>query len=380
MRKNSSKKAWIIGIIVAAFIIIVIAGAFYTKGVISLLYKNDDYYYDVIKESIINYDSSVVINVKEFDENSNEISIANKVLEDNIELSGELKGYDFVARKSLFGTEITLNLNYHDSKEALLEKDKAVKNKVKEIVSEVIKPDMKDYEKEKALHDYIINNSKYDERLDSGNMPWESYTAYGILIDGVGVCQGYAVAMDKLLKAVDIKTEIITGEALNDKGDGYISHAWNIVEIGGQNYHLDLTWNDPVMEDGSDILRYSYFNITDDQISANHKWDTSKFPKCDSSKYSFENLNLTEKDSKGNDIIVVKNYNELSFRIKEDLSKKVKERTYKMPNFDGNQGDIPKYINNACQSLGKYGEYGYAVDKDEITKSGYIIIDFSKIK
>ncbi|MGG7178337.1 transglutaminase domain-containing protein [Clostridium paraputrificum] len=366
------KKIISLGIVISIIIATTLVSC--SKGIDGDFVEDYKGYYNAIKDGLYNYDSTIVINVKNFDESVYNSDVVNKVLEDNIELIGSFDNYTFRSKRLISTSEIKLEFKYHDSKETLVSREDAVQKKVEDIVSEVIKPEMKDYEKEKALHDYVINNCKFDQRYYSGDMPKESYTVYGVLVNGIGVCQGYAIAMDKLLKAVGIETTIITGEALNNDGDGYIKHAWNIVEIGGENYHLDLTWDDPIMVDGGDKLRYSYFNITDEQIELNHKWDKNRFPQCTNTKYSFNNLNLVEKDEKGNDIVVVKDYNEFYSNIREDLSKKRKDKTYKIINFDGKENSIEVSINRAYESLSKSGEYSYAIETDEMTKCGYITV------
>ena len=158
-----------------------------------------------------------------------------------------------------------------------LKKWDAVYEKSRQIIASVIKPKMSDFEKEKALHDYLVLNSRFDiENYNAGTVPPESFHPYGVLINGVGVCQAYAQAMKMLLNMVDIECMVIIGEA---KGtNGWESHAWNIVKIDDVYYHLDVLWDDPV-PDG--ILWYRYFNISDDTIWKNHWWDTSDdYPSC----------------------------------------------------------------------------------------------------
>jgi len=68
--------------------------------------------------------------------------------------------------------------------------------KVNEIIKNNIKDDMTLEEKVKVIHDYIINNTKYDEnRSDKNIIDYKSDTAYGVLIEGFGLCGGYTDAM-----------------------------------------------------------------------------------------------------------------------------------------------------------------------------------------
>jgi len=97
---------------------------------------------------------------------------------------------------------------------------------------------LSDVEKALLLHDRVALNCEYDyANYLSNTLPWKSYHMYGALVDGVAVCQGYAEAYGYLLELVGVKSEICTSVSLN--------HAWNIVYIDGEKYHVDVTWDDP---------------------------------------------------------------------------------------------------------------------------------------
>lgn len=88
------------------------------------------------------------------------------------------------------------------------------------------------------------------------NAPY-AHNAYGALVDGKAVCDGYTKAFQYLLQRVGIQSFMVTGI-----GNG-VKHAWNIVRIDGKYYNVDLTWDDQK----SDII-YTYFNITDEEIKS----------------------------------------------------------------------------------------------------------------
>ena len=98
---------------------------------------------------------------------------------------------------------------------------------------------MSNYEIAKALHDYLATHNEYDMRLYSGNLPALSRTSYGALVNRTSVCSGYALAYQHLMEDAGIPCEYVTG--MTTRG----SHAWNIVQIGGEWYHVDVTWDDP---------------------------------------------------------------------------------------------------------------------------------------
>lgn len=136
---------------------------------------------------------------------------------------------------------------------------------------------MSDYEIAKALHDYLALNNEYDMRLYSGNVPAISYTAYGALVNRTSVCAGYALAYERLMDQVGIPCEYVTGMTTN----GY--HAWNIIQIDGEWYHVDVTWDDPT-PDREGYVRYKYFLKSDKAMSRDHiSWEASHA--CTSTKY-----------------------------------------------------------------------------------------------
>lgn len=331
-------------------------------------------FYNTVKEAMLNYESTLTIYVSSYDTNIYNLDIVKKILKDNPELQGNFAKDNLRVEKTIFSARLTFTFHYFESKTVIENRDKAVNEKVKEIVSRVIKKDMKDYEKEAALHDYVVNNTKYDTRFDSGNMPKESYTAYGVLIKGVGVCQGYAQAMDRLLSACGIENMMVTGEANN--GKGWIGHAWNIVKIGGQYYQLDTTWDDPITEDGSNRLRYTYFNLTDEEIGKSHKWNKNDYPACDNNDYSFKNLNLPEKDSNGKAIVKTKNYKEFYTAVKKSLTNKETSVTYEIMDYDDHAENIKYWIESAFKDLNKSGMYKVTYYKDDVQGSAYAMVEF----
>jgi len=132
-----------------------------------------------------------------------------------------------------------------------------INKKIDEIIKAVITDDMNNETKIKAIHDYIINNTKYDiEKADNNINKYDSNTAYGALIQGYAICGGYSDSMKLFLDKLGIPNFKITSE----------NHIWNVVYVNDNWYNLDLTWDDPVTSTGEDVLDYSYFLITTDEL------------------------------------------------------------------------------------------------------------------
>ena len=100
-----------------------------------------------------------------------------------------------------------------------------------------------DYEKVCAVCDHVRNNIEFDNIHKKNSHYHLKSTAYGALINKHAVCQGYAVTVYRLLREAGINCRVITGMAYDDEiGSEY--HAWNIAEIDGLYYNIDMTWDD----------------------------------------------------------------------------------------------------------------------------------------
>ena len=144
-----------------------------------------------------------------------------------------------------------------------------------------------EYEKELILHDTLAARVAYEESE-------HAHDAYGALVLGTAVCEGYAEALQCLFHAVNIRSLIATGYSINPSTDSNEGHAWNIVRIDGEYYHTDLTWNDQAT-----TLFHAYFNLTDNDIKADHSLTEPAYPLpvCDSYDSNYfikENAFFTE--------------------------------------------------------------------------------------
>ena len=126
---------------------------------------------------------------------------------------------------------------------------------------------MDDYEKIKTIHDYIVNNTKYDiTRNESGESNHESYKASGALLEGLATCNGYADAMAILLSKMgyDNFKVATTPEEISYESTG---HVWNAVKFEDNWVHIDLTWDDPVSKNNKDYLYHMYFLVNNEEMA-----------------------------------------------------------------------------------------------------------------
>lgn len=114
------------------------------------------------------------------------------------------------------------------------------------------------YDLELRIHDWLCENvSYYSEAIDQPERYPFAYTAYGALVEGKAVCEGYSRAAQLLLNYFGIPCTLISGT--DDSGMG---HMWNLVNIGGSWYHMDVTW-----DDGGDAYCHHFFNLPDSVIT-----------------------------------------------------------------------------------------------------------------
>ncbi len=124
----------------------------------------------------------------------------------------------------------------------------------------LVTDDMEDYEKALVIHDWLAVRCEYDqERFLSGTVPAESHTIYGPFINKVAVCDGYAKAYQYILEKLGIPCSLVTSEEMG--------HAWNMVEIDGQHYHVDVTWDDPAWDVIGRVM-HDNFLLSDQGIGA----------------------------------------------------------------------------------------------------------------
>ena len=124
------------------------------------------------------------------------------------------------------------------------------------------------YEDIKMVHDYLVDNINYESSLSKENI----YNIYGALVNRECVCEGYARAFKYLLDELNIPCVMVIGTGTNSQGETE-NHAWNYVQLNGNWYAVDSTWDDPVVIGGgtaSEQSRYKYFLVGREVIDQDH--------------------------------------------------------------------------------------------------------------
>lgn len=155
-----------------------------------------------------------------------------------------------------------LYVEYDFDRGLTAQKQEEIQAKVTEIVGKIIDDGMSDTEKELAINAYLCENSRYDDAaLENAEKYsftmvdeefYDSFTAYGILVDGVGVCASYSAAFKLLADAAGLDSIVVTGYL-----DGSVPHAWNKVKVDDGWYIVDSTNND------NDVISNALLNLSD---------------------------------------------------------------------------------------------------------------------
>ncbi len=132
-------------------------------------------------------------------------------------------------------------------------------------------------EQAKYVHDAITNRTDY-----VASSPYNQ-SCYSVFANNQTVCAGYARAYQYCLQLLGIPCVYMVGYAGED-------HAWNMIQLDGEYYNVDVTWDDPLQNPPNQYY-YDYFNITDNTISADHQRnDLSVYlPAAQGTKYSYRN-------------------------------------------------------------------------------------------
>lgn len=131
---------------------------------------------------------------------------------------------------------------------------------------------MGDVEKVKAAHDYLVRHVSYQ---DVG-APY-SHEAAGPLVYDIGVCEGISKAFKYIADRIGLKSVVVSGMATGEGNPNGGGHAWNVVEVDGKLYHLDVTFDSGLSKNGAE--RYDYFLLSAEEISADHCEDPGQ-PMC----------------------------------------------------------------------------------------------------
>ena len=156
-------------------------------------------------------------------------------------------------------------------------------------------------EKLVAIHDFILENVRYDKLQKS-----YSHEIIGPLTQGVGVCEGIAKTVKALCDALGLECIVALSHDNPDRGVKY-RHAWNTVKVEGKWYHLDATFDNSLQRG---VKRYDYFCLDDKHLFRDHERLVLPLPPCtDGDGFYYRRISLTKME-------------QVESRIKQSLRKK----------------------------------------------------------
>lgn len=177
--------------------------------------------------------------------------------------------------RSSFSTEDTgrrrvkeVTVAYHMTAEEAAESRRAIWDVIKPILHELRTLSGEDWDKVKWLHDRIINWADYDYSEGGRHEKLEpNHSIYGVFVNRMAVCEGYAEAMTWLLRRVGVDCITCLGG----------EHAWNLIRIDGVYHHFDVTWDDLGNDRKENGICYRCFGLSDREMEALHGF-TPRFP------------------------------------------------------------------------------------------------------
>lgn len=213
--------------------------------------------------------------------------------------------YKKKAKKGTYNFIFDVSKYYKEALDSQANLDSLANAKVQQVGAEAVAyaaanyPDAPVYGIVKYYDQWLCENGYY-ENIGAKAAPAESekeiyyncHSAYGILLNGYGVCESYSKAMARLLDAVGIPNIYAAGTA----GGG--GHTWNYIQMpDGKWYVLDSTWNDTADQshttsDGTYFLKRDTGEHSATGCIYANETASFKFPDLSDSDYSYEKFGL----------------------------------------------------------------------------------------
>ena len=221
--------------------------------------------------------------VKNHTETAEKVNIKDLNLDKNLvlstlaDLNARVEGGEAISKLSCYysrdtGLAVAIGLEYCTAQDVA-----AMQVKLDQLVDQANTLCQTDLEKVFYVHEWLVQNIAYDREHLSDDVQ-DDHNLRGALLEGTAVCDGYAKTYALTLRKLGITGVLVTSKD--------IGHAWNMVELDGNWYQVDCTWDDPV--DGSDQLgdcMHKHLLCTTEEMNTNHNDDGD-----DSVAFDLENL------------------------------------------------------------------------------------------
>jgi len=140
-----------------------------------------------------------------------------------------------------------------------------------------------DADKVMFIHNLLVSTNTYNT-----NAKYDQ-SSYSTIVLGQAVCIGYSLAFNYYMQRLGISSTLMFDGSVDEL------HAWNLVELDGEFYNMDVTWNNPVSRP-PDTFFYKYFNITDAQMQVYHNRSgvSKSFPAASGTRYAYDNYQYVD--------------------------------------------------------------------------------------
>lgn len=278
----------------------------------------------------------------------------NYVQYDNEFLSYDVAQYSWKADSwANESATLSFKFNYYQTKEQV----DSVNKKITEILPTIIKDtDVTTRDQIKVIHDYIVTNVKYDTTMSQRvNAP------YFALYEGKTICQGYAMLFYQMVKAQlgeDFPVRLISGDSTSG------AHAWNLIQLDGVWYHVDVTWDDPI-PDVAGKVRYDYYLVSSDFIKKDHFWEEGGL---NGEEQPYPIPSNRKKDVGTGSIAITVLNDDKKTPITEELSVKITDKSDKLVTSTGDTISVTDGTFTSASTLAK-GTYYVTISNGKIDQT-----------
>ena len=259
--------------------------------------KNSSYYYEKLTDEQKKIYKAVAVAIKNLDSNAKikeynftddnttmkdvKAAILNLFL-DHPEVFYVSNDYTVSTIELLNSKRIEIDLKYLvKDKNDLNKKITEIKNVIDPIINDA--KNMDKFDAELYIHDKICEMCTYYKYSNIEAVPEECHTIYGCLVNKQAVCDGLSKSLQIMLDKVEIDNILVTGNLQNQ------AHAWIMVKLDDNWYHMDITSNKSVRnESGKEEIIHSYFNITSERIKKTNSIDIEEqLPEASATEYNY---------------------------------------------------------------------------------------------
>ena len=217
----------------------------------------------------------------------------------------------------------------------------------KKVVPQLIDENMSDFEKVRILNDYVVLMTAYS--FDG----FDPYSPASIITLGSGVCNAYALLLNALLVEADIESKVLIGSVLN------VGHAWNLVKVDNEWYHVDPTWNDG-SNNGGRSTRFDYdYLLKSAEYILQSRTITTEYTEQSKNDYPVQYGNIVANDYVFYTKEQMGEYSSVYYHLYKKSIKNVDEPEIQLTGIDNPEESVGDYFvtTEAIYYEDNYGQY-----------------------